>query len=56
MKLQPHLARMRTNLATALGLSPGRVSVKARSNDHLGDTGRGEAAAAWAHVLLLAPS
>lgn len=56
VKLQPHLDGMRTNLATALGLPLGRVSVKARSNDHLGDTGRGEAAAAWAHVLLLAPS
>ena len=56
VKLQPHLDGMRMNLATALGLSPGRVSVKARSNDHLGDTGRGDAAAAWAHVLLLAPS
>ena len=56
VKLQPHLDGMRTNLATALGLSRGRVSVKARSNDHLGETGRGEAAAAWAHVLLLAPS
>lgn len=56
VKLQPHLDGMRTNLATALGLPLGRVSVKARSNDRLGDTGRGEAAAAWAHVLLLAPT
>ena len=56
VKLRPHLDAMRTNLATALGVSPARVSVKARSNDHLGDTGRGEAAAAWAHVLLVAPA
>ena len=56
IKLLPHLDAMRTNLATALGLPPDRVSVKARSNDHLSDTGRGDAAAAWAHVLLLAPT
>jgi 2-C-methyl-D-erythritol 2,4-cyclodiphosphate synthase len=55
VKLRPHLDGMRTNLATALGVSAARVSVKARSNDHLGDTGRGDAAAAWAHVLVLAP-
>ena len=56
IKLRPHLDGMRTNLATALGVSPARVSVKARSNDHLGEPGRGEGAAAWAHVLLLAPA
>jgi hypothetical protein len=44
---------MRTNLAAALAVPRDRVSVKARSNDHLGDTGRGDAAAAWAHALLL---
>lgn len=56
IKLRPHLEAMRTNLATALAVPRDRVSVKARSNDHLGDTGRGDAAAAWAHVLLLAPA
>jgi 2-C-methyl-D-erythritol 2,4-cyclodiphosphate synthase len=55
LKLRPHLDAMRTNLAVALGLPLDRVSVKARSNDHLSDTGRGDAAAAWAHALLLAP-
>ena len=54
IKLRPHIEAMRANLASALALAVDRVSVKARSNDHLGDTGRGEAAAAWAHVLLLA--
>ena len=56
IKLRPHLDAMRANLAMALAVSRERVSVKARSNDHLGDTGRGDAAAAWAHVLLLAPA
>lgn len=56
VKLRPHIDAMRDNLAAALGLSPGRVSVKARSNDQLGETGRGEAALAWAHILLIAPT
>jgi 2-C-methyl-D-erythritol 2,4-cyclodiphosphate synthase len=55
VKLRPYLDQMRTNLARALNTGPARVSVKARSNDHLGDAGRGDAAEAWAHVLLLAP-
>jgi 2-C-methyl-D-erythritol 2,4-cyclodiphosphate synthase len=55
VKLRPHLDQMRRNLAAALGVGPGLVSVKARSNDHLGDAGRGDAVEAWAHVLLLAP-
>ena len=56
VKLRPHIPAMQTNLATALGLTPDRVSVKARSNDHLAESGRGDAAEAWAHVLLLAPA
>jgi len=55
VKLRPHLEQMRGNLAGALGVDPARVSVKARSNDHFGESGRGDAAEAWAHVLLLAP-
>lgn len=55
VKLRPHIDAMRANLATALGVSAERVSVKARSNDGLGEAGNGDAAAAWAHVLLLAP-
>ena len=55
IKLRPHIPAMQTNLAAALDLPTSRVSVKARSNDHLGESGRGEAAEAWAHVLLLAP-
>lgn len=54
IKLRAHLEAMRTNLAAALAIPLDRVSVKARSNDYLGDTGRGDAVAAWAHVLLSA--
>ncbi len=55
VKLRPHLDQMRRNLAQALDVGLARVSVKARSNDHFGESGRGDAAEAWAHVLLLAP-
>ncbi|HVQ91595.1 MAG TPA: 2-C-methyl-D-erythritol 2,4-cyclodiphosphate synthase [Mycobacteriales bacterium] len=55
VKLRPHIDQMRANLAQALSIDAARVSVKARSNDRLGEAGRGEAAEAWAHVLLLAP-
>jgi 2-C-methyl-D-erythritol 2,4-cyclodiphosphate synthase len=55
VKLRPHIPAMQANLAAALDLPTTTVSVKARSNDHLGDSGRGDAAEAWAHVLLLAP-
>lgn len=56
VKLVRHLKEMRANLAAALGLPAGSVSVKARSNDGLGDAGRGDAAEAWAYALLLAPA
>ncbi len=51
-KLRPHLEAMRTNLAGALGVDPSQVSVKARSNDGLGDAGTGRACEAWATVLI----
>jgi 2-C-methyl-D-erythritol 2,4-cyclodiphosphate synthase len=52
IKMRPHLAQMRTNLASALGVDEGIVSVKARSNDGLGLEGEGKACSAWANVLL----
>ena len=52
VRLRPHLAAMRDNLAAALDLSPDRVSVKARSNDGLGLEGSGAAASATAVVLV----
>jgi len=52
VRLRPHLAAIRANLAEALGLDPGRVSVKARSADGLGPEGEGRAASATAVVLV----
>lgn len=52
IKLRPHLAEMRSNLAGALGVDQARVSVKARSNDGIGPEGEGRACAAWATVLV----
>ena len=52
IRLRPHLAQMRTNLADALGLDESAVSVKARSNDGLGPEGEGTACSAWVNVLV----
>jgi 2-C-methyl-D-erythritol 2,4-cyclodiphosphate synthase len=51
-RLGPHLDDMRHNVADALALPAGRVSVKARTNDGLGPAGEGHAASADAVVLL----
>lgn len=52
VRLRPYLGAIRDNLAAALGLDPGRVSVKARSADGLGPEGEGTAASATAVVLV----
>jgi len=52
VRLRPHLEAMRANLAAALGIDLGRVSVKARSADGLGPEGTGEAASATVVVLV----
>lgn len=52
IRLRPHLADMRTNVAAALDLDETFVSIKARSNDGLGPEGEGLAASATAVVLL----
>jgi 2-C-methyl-D-erythritol 2,4-cyclodiphosphate synthase len=51
-RLRPHLDGMRRNLAEALDVDVKQVSVKARSNDGLGDAGTGRACEAWAMVLI----
>ena len=52
-KLAPHIDRMRENMASAMGVSADRVSVKATTEEHLGFTGREEGIAASAIALLI---
>lgn len=47
-KIAPHIAAMRENIARALGLKTTRVSIKATTNEGLGNIGRGEGMAAMA--------
>ena len=51
-KLAPHVDAMREKLAKALGITSDRVSVKGKSNEGVGDIGRGIAMAAHAVALL----
>ncbi|HEV2318103.1 MAG TPA: 2-C-methyl-D-erythritol 2,4-cyclodiphosphate synthase [Verrucomicrobiae bacterium] len=47
-KLFPHIAAMKQNIASALGIPAARVGVKATTNEHLGFAGREEGIAALA--------
>lgn len=51
-KLGPIKTLLRENLAKLLGLSVDRVNVKAKTGEHVGHIGRGEAIACHAIVLL----
>jgi len=51
-RIAPHREEMRRRLASALGVEPGRVNVRATTTDRLGFTGRGEGLAAEAVALL----
>ena len=51
-KLAPHIDAMRKNLAAALAVPLDRVSVKAKTNEGMGFTGRLEGLEAQAAVLL----
>jgi len=53
-RLAPFVARMAANVAAALGVDTGRVSVKAKTAERLGSVGRSESIAAQAAVLLVA--
>jgi 2-C-methyl-D-erythritol 2,4-cyclodiphosphate synthase len=48
----PHRVAMRARLAGALGIDPGGVSVKGKSNEGMGWIGRGEGVAALAVATL----
>lgn len=51
-KIAPFVERMRERLAGALGVAPGAVSVKAKTNEGMGWIGRGEGVAAMAVAVL----
>ncbi len=51
-KLAPYVGEMAANVARVLGITPDRVSVKAKTNEGMGLVGAGEGAAAFAVVAL----
>ncbi|MGH9219575.1 MAG: 2-C-methyl-D-erythritol 4-phosphate cytidylyltransferase [Vicinamibacterales bacterium] len=52
-KLLPYLDQMRSNLAAALGVEAGAVSIKGKTNEGVDSMGRGESMAAHAVALLV---
>jgi 2-C-methyl-D-erythritol 2,4-cyclodiphosphate synthase len=50
--LAPHADRIRARLASVLGVEPGAVSVKGKTNEGMGEVGRGEAIVVHAVALL----
>ncbi|HVU99877.1 MAG TPA: 2-C-methyl-D-erythritol 2,4-cyclodiphosphate synthase [Verrucomicrobiae bacterium] len=47
-KVFPHISQMKENIATALGLPPAKIGIKATTNEHMGFVGREEGIAAMA--------
>ena len=47
-KISPYVESMKSNIATALGISPQQVGIKATTNEGIGFAGRKEGIAAFA--------
>ena len=54
-KITPHVARMKRNIADALGLDEKKIGIKATTNEQLGFIGRGEGIAAMAVASVYFP-
>lgn len=52
-KIAPHVPHMQQNIAAALGITAGQVSVKATTNEGMGFIGTGQGAVAHAVALIL---
>lgn len=52
-KMAPHIGKMRSNIAKALGIQENQVNVKATTEEGLGFTGLGEGISSQAICLLL---
>lgn len=55
-KIKPHYEALKASLAQVLGVSAGRVNLKAKSNEGLEAIGRGEAIACYAAATLTVPN
>ena len=51
-KLRPYIPQIQENIAATLGIDPGRVNVKATTEEHLGFTGEGKGMSCHAVCLL----
>jgi 2-C-methyl-D-erythritol 2,4-cyclodiphosphate synthase len=51
-KLASHIDKMKETLCAMLGVNPGSLGIKAKTNEGLGLIGRAKAAACWAVVLV----
>ena len=55
-KIGPHRSAMQAAIGQVLGLAPGRIGIKATTNEGLGFVGRREGIAAFATATVLLPA